>query len=38
MAPYTPDYARKIILGMIELNPNKRMTCETVLKSECLKE
>ena len=38
MAPYTPDYARKIILGMIELNPNKRMTCETVLKSEWLKE
>ena len=38
MAAYTPDYARKIILGMIELNPNKRMTCESVLKSEWLRE
>ena len=38
MAPYTPDYARKVILGMIELNPNKRMNCESVLKTEWLKD
>jgi len=36
MAPYTPDYARKIIVSMIQLNPTKRMTCEMVLKSEWL--
>ena len=38
MASYTPDYARKVILGMIELNPNKRMNCESVLKTEWLKD
>ena len=38
MAPYTPDYAKKIIVSMIELNPNKRMSCENVLKSEWLKD
>ena len=36
MANYTPEYAKKIILGMIVLNPNKRMSCEMVLKSEWL--
>ena len=38
MASYTPEYAKKIILGMIVLNPNKRMTCENVLKSEWLRD
>ena len=38
MASYTPDYAKKIIVSMIELNPNKRMSCENVLKSEWLKD
>ena len=38
MPNYTPDYARKIIVGMIDLNPNKRMTCEAVLKSDWLKD
>ena len=36
MANYTPEYVKKIILGMIVLNPNKRMSCEAVLKSEWL--
>jgi tRNA A-37 threonylcarbamoyl transferase component Bud32 len=35
---YTTDYARKIILNMIVLNPNKRMTCEEVLKSDWLRD
>ena len=35
---YTPDYARKIISNMIVLNPNKRMTCEEILKSEWLRD
>ena len=36
-AKYTPDYARKIIAGLIVLDPNKRMTCEDVLNSDWLK-
>ena len=36
IASYTPDYATKIIVSMIQLNPTKRMTCEMVLKSEWL--
>ena len=36
-AKYTPDYARKIISGLIVLDPNKRMTCEDVLNSDWLK-
>ena len=38
MASYTPDYIRKIILGMIELDPNKRLTCEDVLRSAWLRD
>ena len=38
MASYTPDYARKIIVSMIDLNPRKRLSCEDVLKSEWLKD
>ena len=38
IASYTPDYAKKIIVSMIELNPNKRMSCENILKSEWLKD
>ena len=38
MASYTPDYAKKIIISMIDLNPRKRLSCEDVLKSEWLKE
>ena len=38
MASYTPDYARKIIVSMIVLNPNKRMSCDMVLKSEWLRD
>ena len=37
-AKYTPEYARKIIGGLIVLDPNKRMNCEDVLNSEWLKE
>ena len=38
MASYTPDYAKKIIISMIDLNPRKRLSCEDVLKSEWLKD
>ena len=38
VANYTPEYAKKIIVGMIVLNPNKRMSCESVLKSEWLRD
>jgi len=37
-AKYTPEYAKKIIGGLIVLDPNKRMTCEDVLNSEWLKD
>ena len=37
-AKYTPDYAKKIIAGLVVLDPNKRMSCEDVLNSEWLKE
>ena len=37
-AKYTPEYAKKIIGGLIVLDPNKRMNCEDVLKSDWLKE
>ena len=38
MANYTPEYVKKIISSMIVLNPNKRMSCENVLKSEWLRD
>ena len=37
-AKYTPEYARKIIGGLIVLDPNKRMSCEDVLNTEWLKD
>ena len=37
-AKYTPEYAKKIIGGLIVLDPNKRMTCEDVLNCEWFKE
>ena len=38
LASYTPDYVKKIIFGMIELNPDKRMSCANVLKSDWLRD
>ena len=38
MANYTPDYIKKIIVNMIELDPNKRLTCENVLHSAWLRD
>ena len=38
MASYTPDYIKKIIVNMIELDPNKRLTCENVLHSPWLRD
>ena len=37
-AKYTPEYAKKIIGSLIVLEPNKRISCEDVLKSDWLKE
>ena len=38
MASYTPDYIKKIIIGMIDLDPNKRLSCENVLRSSWLRD
>ena len=38
MANYTPDYIKKIIVNMIELDPNKRLTCENILHSPWLRD
>ena len=38
MASYTPDYIKKIIIGMIDLDPNKRLTCDNVLRSSWLRD
>jgi len=37
-AKYTPEYAKKIIGGLIVLDPNQRMTCDDVLNCEWFKE
>ena len=38
MASYTPEYIKKIIVNMIELDPKKRIDCEHVLNSSWLRE
>ena len=38
MASYTPDYIKKIIVNMIDLDPNKRLSCESVLRSSWLRD
>jgi tRNA A-37 threonylcarbamoyl transferase component Bud32 len=38
MASYTPEYIKKIIVNLIELDPNKRWSCEYVLHTPWLKD
>ena len=38
MANYTPQYIKNIIVNMIELDPNKRLSCQDVLNSDWLKD
>ena len=38
MKAYIPEYVKKVISALIEISPNKRMSCENVLKSEWLKD
>jgi hypothetical protein len=38
MASYTPEYIKKIIVNMIELDPNRRLSCESVLNSSWLRD
>ena len=34
---YVPNNVKKVIKGLIEYDPNKRLTCKEILKSEWLK-
>ena len=38
MANYTPENVKKIIVNMIVIDPNKRLTCEDVLNSSWLRD
>ena len=38
IASYVPENVKNVIIRMIEINPNNRMTCENVLKSEWLRD
>ena len=38
MANYSPQYIKNIIVNMIELDPNKRLSCQDVLNSDWLKD
>ena len=38
IANYVPEYARRIIIAMIDVEPNRRATCEQVLLSQWLRD
>ena len=38
LASYTPDYIKRIIYNLIEVDPYRRITCEDVLNSSWLKD